>query len=200
MTYLKQKYFTIFFMSFLLGISGMIQFQSLSQREPNFIENNPIREIRIIYAGNKEMKKNIHEIQSNLKELQTDEQITNNILMKIEQANQFSGTEIIADTSSVQIIIEGNLNQKSFIELINTLWNIGAENIKINDMNISYENAGIETAGGQILLGSSPLTQPYFIDIFGNTKQLLNILESQGDILKPFQKNNILFTVSEKKN
>jgi uncharacterized protein YlxW (UPF0749 family) len=199
MTHNTQKHFTIFLVSCLFGALSILQYQSLMNQKNELKENNPIREIRLLTEGNKEMRDDIQETRENIKDLKTEEQITQNIIKKTQEAQYFSGKETPNNNGSIQLLVEGEITQKYLMELLNILWNVGAENISINNMNLSYKNAGIETAGGQVLLGSTPLSSPYFFEIFGDTKNLLHILNPKSGALENFQKEDILITLSEKK-
>lgn len=198
MTHNTQKHFTIFLVSCLFGALAILQYQSLSNEKAGFDENNPIREIRLLSEGNTEMRDNINATRENLSQLQTEEQITKNIITKTQEAQYFSGKEIPKNSNSIQLLVEGEIKAKYLLELINTIWNVGAENISINNIILSYKNSGIETAGGQILLGSTPLSSPYFFEIYGDSKNLLHILNPESGVLEYFKRDNVILTLSEK--
>ncbi len=191
---------TIFIISLILGLIGIFQWRSISEKEKNdFQENNPLREMRIILEGNNKMKEQIVDSKEKLLQLKTDEEIGEEALDKIERAKEFSGIDFNKN-QFLEVLIEGNASIKQLIEIINTFWNAGARNISLNGIAFSFESSGLDQAGGQVLLGGIPLSSPYLFEIFGDTESLVKVLDPTKGSLERFQTKDIKITLSTKED
>jgi uncharacterized protein YlxW (UPF0749 family) len=196
MKYIVIQHTTIFVVSLILGTLGAIQYSAVSQKQTYlFAENNPFREIRSLLQNNQDMKTKITQLEDNLKNLHTKEQITLDAQVKIKQAQQFSG-KVSTFNGSVDVLLEGEIKAKTLVEIINAFWNAGAKGLQLNGIDLSYQNAGVDTAGGQILLAGMPLTNPYLFKVFGNIPMLSQVLNPKQGVLQYFKTDQTKITVS----
>ena len=194
--YLSLQKSIVFLISAIVGLLGVIQYQSIQNAE--FEENNEIRDIRILIETNREMKNKITNLQEILESLQDKETIREKALEKTYKAQVFAG-EIFDYNEAVEILMEGDITIDNLVDINHILWNAGAENISINDINLTYNNVGFDQAGEQILIGGNPISAPYIFEVFGNTARLSHILDPKKETLKKFITDKSKITVSLKK-
>lgn len=195
MAHRKLQYSIILFVSMILGFLVFLQYKTLITHDVNFEENNSFREIRVLLQGNTEMREKIQTSQAQLESLSSAEAIEKNARVKTQEAQSFSGIKTSQELG-VDVIIEGNISLKMMIEIVNTLWNAGADNIELNSVKISFDNAGFDQAGGQILLGNTPLAAPYFFKIYGTPTLLAQVLNPETGALRAFVNDTTKISLS----
>ena len=188
------KYGVFFIIALILGIFIGIQFLSLQDSSLEFSEKNPLRELRLQLETNEQLKGNLESTQNKLEDLQTRAQIVENAQAQIESAKYLSGEKI--KDSSVQVLFEGKVEEKTFVALVQTFWKAGVENMKINGVHISANSAGFDSAGGQILLGGVALESPYLFELSGDAQNLQKILDVEKGELSAFQSSDVKITLS----
>jgi len=194
MIYQKIQNYIIVIVSFMIGVLGFIQYKSIS-KDYHFVEYNPFREILILLEGNKDMSHKITDLEKRLNKLKNSEEINKNAVLKIQEANLFAGN-LFEYNESVSLLLEGVVSLKNIIDITHIIWNAGAENITLNGIPFSHSSGGLEKSGGQILLGGTPINSPYSFNVFGNTANLIKILNPETGVWSEFQKDRVRVTVS----
>lgn len=194
MKYTTIQNIAILVVSLILGLIGAMQYKTIAQTGTQEQDYNPFREILLLVENNRETEERIFETEEKLRNLKTKEQITNNARDQINENKEFAGLantedrflEIVVDSSTVTDITR----------LTNLFYQAGASNVSLNGIFFSADSPGVDSLGGQIVLGSTPLSEPYLFEVYGNTDTLLQILHPEKGALSKF--SDLKFSVTKR--
>lgn len=187
---ISRQHFYILGMALFLGF--LVVLQSRSYEDVNDylirdIESNIFREIGILKASNEDLKKEIEGLDSAMEQLSDQNLALSAIEDEIEKYTKLSGRKSIFG-SGVAITIDSQISSPWIIDLINELFNSGAEAVSVNSIRMTNQSVGFDTLPqGQILINGSILSPPYIFGAIGQSSNLKAILEAPGGLLTRMQ-------------
>jgi len=148
----------------------------------------------ILQADNKNLKRQISELQNQITQnqnlLEKGRIISSTALEDLAKLkNQvalapLSGegiTIFLADSAASPATSDTIVHAADLRDLINLLWSAGATGLSINNQRVSAFTS-IDCIVNTILINNARLTSPFKIDVVGNQKQLLRILEDPSSL------------------
>lgn len=187
---ISRQHFYILGMALFLGFLVVLQSRSYGDVNNYLvrdIESNIFREIGILKASNEDLKKEIEGLDSAVEQLSDQNLALNAIEDEIEKYTKLSGRKSIFG-SGVAITIDNQINSPWIIDLVNELFNSGAEAVSVNSIRMTNQSVGFDTLPqGQILINGSILSPPYVFSAIGQPSTLKAILEGPGGLLTRMQ-------------
>lgn len=200
----------------VFGLLIVAQWQSLPTRV-----TNPVAP----YLGLKETRDSLQTEQTDLKsEITNDQNKVADLQKNLKSLNQNKdkidlletqksmsgltklqgpGIYITLDDSKQSLITEQSIVHAADLrDVVNLLWNTGAEAISINGERIVY-NSSIDCIVNTILVNNSRLSNPFNITAIGNQKLMLAQIQNHlnlADLYQRRQSNGLIFTFSSNNN
>lgn len=175
----------------LLGFFAIVQSRSfdtvneLLQRDSS---SNIFQEIQMLKDTNVDLKKETEELENTIKQLTDQGQALNAIQEEIDKYTKLSGKSSIFGPG-ISVEINGKTTTPWVIDLINELFNSGAQALSVNNIRVINRTVGFDTLPkGQILLNGSILSAPYVFNAVGEPSSLANILDLPGGIFERMKK------------
>ena len=98
--------------------------------------------------------------------------------------------------SGVELVVDGDITTAWIIDLVNELFNNGAEAVSVNGIRLVNNTMGFDTLPqGQILLNGSITPPPYTFEAIGEPRTIESALQLPGGILDRLQRNFEAVTV-----
>lgn len=167
---------------FLIIIQGK-SFENLDELLERDNVSNVFQEIKILKEKNEDLKKEIDELETTIDQFTDQNQALAAIQDQIDKYSKLSGGNSIFGPG-VTIKIDGKITTPWAVDLVNELFNLGAQAVSVNEIRIINKTAGFDTLPqGQILLNGSILSQPYVFNALGESSTLKSLLESPGAIV-----------------
>jgi len=181
-----QRIHIIFIFSLFLGVIISMQVKSFSGINEIYTRDNNtgiFQEISILKLKNEDLRKEISVIEENLSQLSGQESAVQALKNELEKYKKLSGKFAIFG-SGITLTLEGDISAPWMVDLINELFNIGAEAVDINGIRISGFISGIDSLPkGQIMINSSILTAPFVLNAIGESSVLYENINLSGGIL-----------------
>lgn len=142
------------------------------------------QEIKILKDKNKSLSKGVEELTKNYNDLSDIDLAVDAIKEDIEKYKKLSGKYPIFG-SGVEIIIDKQISVPFLIDLINELYNSGANAVAINGIRLTNQTNGIDVMpSGQIFVDSFVLSNPYKITALGDGETMSDLLYANGGIIQ----------------
>ncbi|MBI2634182.1 DUF881 domain-containing protein [Candidatus Peregrinibacteria bacterium] len=146
-------------------------------------ESNVFQEIKILKQKNEDLKKEIQDLELNIKQLSNRNLALEAIQTEIEKYKKLKGDDAVFG-NGIAIEIQGALPTSWFVDFVNELFASGAQGVSVNGIRISNTTAGFDMLPqGQILLNGSILSAPYVFEAIGDYAVLAGTMEMPGGIL-----------------
>lgn len=175
----------LLFIGILLGFLAIVQgrsfmrVDSLLSREA---QTNVFQEIKILKVKNKDLQNEIKNLENTVEQLQDQNFALEVIEKEINEYMKLSGNYPIFGPG-VNVLLDGEIHAPWVIDMINELYNAGAEAVSINGIRISNKASGIDVMpNDQLLINGSILTSPFNLNAIGKSDSILEILELPGGI------------------
>ena len=88
----------------------------------------------------------------------------------------------------IKLTLTKTVNTLSLVDLVNELWNVGAEVVAVNGMRITETQSGFADFGEMVTLNGIPLNPPLVIEAIGDSAAIVKALEQPGGIISRLQK------------
>lgn len=187
---ISKQHFYILGMALFLGFLVVLQSRSYEDINDYLVrdmQSNIFQEIGILKASNEDLKKEIDSLDSNLKQLSDQNLALSAVEEEIKKYTKLSGRKSIFGPG-VTITIDSQISSAWIIDLINELFNSGAEAVAVNSIRMTNQSIGFDTLPqGQILINGSILSPPYIFSAIGQSSTLKAILEAPGGLLTRMQ-------------
>ena len=181
----------ILVIALILGFFLVIQsrsFSNVSELGARDVRSNAFQEIQILKEKNEDLKKEIEELEDNLIQLSDQNKALESIEAEAEKYKKLSGGARIFGPG-VEVTINKEISTVWMIDIINELFNSGAEALSVNGIRIVNSTAGFDTLPlGQTLLNGTILSAPYKFEAIGEPSTLIHVLEVPGGILSRVEK------------
>ncbi len=183
---MSKKIIYLAFIGLFLGLLITVQIRSMLSLDDLYIRDsntNVFEEIKILKNKNTDLRKEINTLEDVASQM-TDQNLALDIIESdINRYKKLTGDYPIFGPGVV-INIDGDIPAPWAVDLINEMFNAGAEAVSINGIRITNKTAGIDALPqGQLLVDGSILTSPYVFNLIGDTDKMLNIFKLSGGIL-----------------
>ena len=180
----RKLYISIF--ALVLGVLISFQIRSYSGIKDIVARNdnsNIFEQISIIKEKNNGLKKEIDELEDNLSRLQDRDDALTVIDEEIEKYQKLAGKSPVFG-SGIILVVRGDIPAPWINDIVNELFNSGAQAVGINNIRISNSSAGLDTLPqGQIWMGGNILSPPYVFNVIGDSQLIGKIINLPGGIL-----------------
>ncbi len=200
---MSERKIFILIIAFLLGLFIVVEmrsFEDLNEELFRDSRSNVFQEIKILRSKNKDLEKEISELTLNLEQLKDQNSALAAIDQEIGKYRKLSGNYQVFGPG-LTIKIPGNITTPWLIDIVNELFNAGAEAVSINGIRITNFASGFDTIpNGQILLNGVVINKPYEISAIGESSDILDILNLPGGIFDRFDASfpDIYLEITEK--
>lgn len=199
----KKKEILIIF-GIILGILIIAQGKSMTGVKEVLIRDSGksvFQEIKIFKDKNKELNKEVDDLSKNLENLSDQDLAIEAIKSDIKKFKKLSGQYPVFG-QGVEIIINSGITAPFIIDIINELYNSGANAVSINGVRLTNQTNGIDVMpNGQLFIDSYVLSTPYKISALGDGKTMSEILYSAGGIIErvknTFPNNDIILQTKD---
>lgn len=146
-------------------------------------QSNIFQEIKILKEKNIDLQKEIDSLENTLEGISDQNLALKAVDEEIQKYTKLAGTLPIFG-SGVVLTINGNLSTAWMIDVINELFNSGAEAVAVNGIRLNSKTVGFDTLPkGQILINGSILSKPYSFEVIGENSIVAKSLQLSGGIL-----------------
>jgi len=157
---------------------GRVNDSSVRENQSNFFQ-----EIKVIKAKNSDLENEINTLEKSLDEITNRDKALAAIQNETLKYRKLSGESSIFG-SGILVTISDTISTQWMTDLVNELFTYGAEAISINDIRLVNKTIGFDTLPkGQIYLNGVILSPPFSIKIIGDGSNIMNFLNSSGNIL-----------------
>lgn len=177
---MRDRKIYILVVAIFLGILIVAQirtFSGLNDAYRRDSQSNVFNEIKILKDKNTDLRSEILDLESTIKQLDNQNLTLASIDDEIKKYKALNGESPIFGPG-VMVTIDGQLTTPWIVDLINEFYNSGAQAVSVNGIRITNKAIGFDTMPqGQILLNGSILSSPYVFGIIGDSSTIINILE-----------------------
>lgn len=169
----------------VLGFLIVLQWRSFSSAtsEHRDVQKNVFREIQLLYSTNKDLKDQVKELNQTLEEVSSQASALKSIEQEIVKDKIIAG-DIDVFGPGISLQIYQGIDVIWLTDMVNELFNGGAEAISVNGLRLTDTTQGFEiTPQGQIYLHGNFLQMPYVIQAIGEPKELEKVLTQATGIL-----------------
>jgi len=181
----SERKILIFVIAILLGVFIIAQSRGFEIAADSVIREdagNVFQEIKILKDKNAELKREIDELENTLDQFSDRTLALEAIQVEIDKYYKLTGDYPIFGPG-LSLTIDGDLTIPWIIDLVNQLYNSGAEAISINGIRITNQTTGFDNLPkGKILINGSVIYSPYTFDIICEASEVIKILELPGGI------------------
>lgn len=161
----------------MLIVAQTRTFSGLNDAYRRDSQSNVFNEIKILKDKNSDLRNEIFDLESTIKQLDNQNLTLASIDDEIKKYKTLNGESPIFG-HGVIVTINGQLTTPWIVDLINEFYNSGAQAVSANGIRITNKAIGFDTMPqGQILLNGSILSSPYVFGIIGEASTIINILE-----------------------
>lgn len=196
---MKRNYMSIIFIVFIVGVLIGILVKDYNKQERVYISKEKIikkeikntqKSIKIMMKEKKKIEKEIENLKSNNQNSKVSNQI--NTLKEVLGYVDVEGSGLLIkiDASNDEI---GNIANyvdynKILLNIVNEIKINGGEYISINNQRLN-QYSEISLAGSHININSTPIAQPYRINIIGNINKLTDYINKKNTYLDSIKDN-----------
>lgn len=183
---MTQRHLQIFSLAVLIGILIILQIRSFGNVTDVYLRDsasNAFQEIKILKVKNTSLRNEIKEIEDFTGQLSNQSSALAAINEEIKKYRKLSGNYGVFGPGITIVIENKQLYTPWVTDMVNDLFNSGAEAVSVNGIRIVNSSAGFDTLPlGQILLNGSILTSPYVFESVGEPTKIIEFLELPGGI------------------
>ena len=181
----KQLYILVitFFFGLFISIQGR-SFDTVTEIYTRENRSNAFQEIQILNEKNKNLAEEVEKLESTIEQLNDQNLALDVIEKEINKHTKLSGRMPIFGPG-ISIELKGALSTPWAVDLVNELFNAGAQAVTVNGIRIVNRTVGFDTLPqGQMLLNGSILSTPYTFSAIGEPANMNKILALPGAILQ----------------
>ncbi len=183
---MSARKYSIFALSILIGLLMVSQYYSFKNVEDLVVRDSSFD----VFSQLHTLKRTSESLQNQIIELEEQiAQFSNKAEAREQVQNEVRRLEILLGRVSVSgggitVNVSGDIAAIWLTDMINVLWNAGAEAISINDIRLTPKTSGLSQVGeSQILLSGNLLAKPYAIAAIGERKVLEKSLTQPSGVL-----------------
>ena len=182
----------IFFTSLLLGVFLVIQSRSfigvtiVNTRDS---ASNMFRELQILRDTNKGLMSETSSLEEVLVKTKDSSLSLKALEDEIRKFEIITGSVPIQG-AGVRVSVPEGAEAEALVDLVNELFNAGAEAISLNGVRLSGQSFGLDGIPSGILMKGNILSTPYVIMAIGDSLTLENTLRQVGGYLRRYEKKH----------
>ncbi len=187
----KQK-IIVFVTSLIVGIMIFSQYrtyQKISTNEIREPESNLFRVINVYLKTNEELQNEAEKLENEIKDYENEYSRLQSFEKALEQ-NELLAGETKAQGPGIKLTLTRTVNTLGLVDLVNELWNVGAEVVAVNGLRITETQSGFADIGEMVTLNGVPLNAPLVIEAIGESTAIVKALEQSGGIISRLQKKD----------
>ena len=196
---MKRNYMSIIFIVFIIGLLSGILIKDYYKQEYLYINKDKLikkeikstqKNIKVMSKENKKMEKEIE----NLKSKNQDSKVANqiNTLKEVLGYVDVKGSGLLIKIDAINDEIGNIANfvdyNKILLNIVNEIKVNGGEYISINNQRLN-QYSEISLAGSHININSTPIAQPYNINVIGDIDELTDYINKKNTYLDSIGKN-----------
>lgn len=199
---MKARSFALILTGLLLGFLVILQsrsFRGVQDIIGRDTRANVFREIQILKETNENLDDEITNLEVQLTKASNRQQALDAVQEEIEK-NRILAGHVDTSGEGIEVIVQKDVAVIWLTDLVNELWNAGAEAISINNIRLTNSTVGFDPLpNGQIAVNGSILTAPYTFQSIGNKKTLSDALTQPQGILQRMKDGlgNVEVTVNQ---
>lgn len=167
----------------ILIISQYYSFRDLQSLVVRDSATNVFAQLQTLKRTNEDLIKEIEDIEKQIEQFSNKAAANELVLKEIKKLKMLSG-KVDVEGPGIRVIIDGDIEAIWLTDVINSLWNAGAEAISVNKIRLTSDTAGFSDVGKkQILLSGNLIIPPYEVTAIGNKKLLEKALVQSGGIV-----------------
>lgn len=175
----------------ILGFFVIIQmasFENVSDTLQRDNKSNIFQEIKILKEKNEDLKSEVGDLETTVAQLNDQSKALTAIQDEISEYTKLSG-RISVFGPGISMTLDGKFSTPWMIDIVNELFNSGAQAVSVNGIRIVNKTSGFDTLPkGQILLNGSILASPYAVNAIGESSTLATLIQSPGGIFDRLKK------------
>ena len=183
----RRNQLSLAFVACILGLLVVVQLRA--QAASNGLDQLTPTELTVLVGNlntrNDQLRAEVATTQAELSTLQASDARGDTSLGQLQsdlaRVRAWTGLDPVVG-SGVRITVTGPLDAASVGDLVNELRNAGAEAIAINDTRVE-PNSIVDGPIGGLLLGGTPLGNPFEVSAIGNSESLTGSLTRAGGIV-----------------
>lgn len=184
---MKEREVSILLTSAAVGILIVVQSRSFTDVS-NVIGRDSradvFREIQILKTTNEKLTDEITDLEDQLGKASNNEKTLEGVQQEIQKYRTLTGQTSVSGPG-VSLTVNGNIKELWLTDILNELFNAGAEAVSINNIRLVDATSGFDTIpNGQIIINGSILKAPYVFHAIGDKKTLREALEQPQGILQ----------------
>jgi len=172
-------------LAFISGFLLIIQSRSYEMATNTLVRDKTssiFQELKILKDKNDDLRSEVEKLEETMNQLRNQDSALEAIAEEIEKYRKLSGDFPISGPG-LKINLDGDITVPWVVDLINEIYNAGAEAVSINEIRIVNQTAGFEVLPqGQILINGSIITPPLEINAIGESTKISESLEASGGI------------------
>ena len=184
---MQAKKIYIVVISGLLSLFVVVQFRSFENVSDLLLRDSQssiFQEIKILKEKNEDLKAEIAELEMSATQLNDQNSALDAVEEEIKKYSKLSGGNSIFGPG-INIVVDAKVTTPWMVDMVNELFNSGAQAVSVNGIRIVNNTAGFDTLPqGQMLLNGSILSPPYRVDAIGESSNLSAILQLPGGIIE----------------
>lgn len=184
---IEKRKIAVLLTGLLLGSFVGIQsrsFEEIDKLRLRDMQSNIFQEIKILKEKNEDLKKAIIELENTIAQLKDQNLALGAIQDQIDKYKKLSGERAVFGPG-INLKINNKISTPWLIDLINELFNSGAQAVSVNGIRLTTFNLGFDTLPqGQIVINGSILSPPFEFKAIGESSVLEANLNVTGGILE----------------
>ncbi len=175
---------TLTIVALISGIMLMLQVRSFRKVELLLQRSEPasvLSELRLLQLANEQTRAQIIEQEKVLTDLES-KVVTIAVEKEIKKLRLLAGQDAVVG-EGIEITLSKNVNEFWITDLVAQLMSAGGEAVAINDVRLTYKNAGLRTINDGLLIGRSFLKTPLRISVIGQRSELHDAISQDGGII-----------------
>ena len=142
------------------------------------------REIKILKTTNENLNGEIADLEDQLSKMSDNEKALEGIKQEIEKYKMVTG-RVNVSGPGITLTIGSDLKAIWLTDIVNELFNAGAEAVSVNGIRLTDATGGFDTIpNGQIVLNGAILKKPFVFTAIGDNKVLQDALQQPQGILQ----------------
>ncbi len=179
--------------SILLGmliVSQVKTFELINSTLARENTDNIFQQLKILKGKNDALRQEVSKLESNLSQLFNKESALAIVKSEINELMKLEG-QVGVFGEGVVITFDGNIGSELMTDMLNELFNAGAQSVTINGLRHTTTTAGFDLLPNrQIFYAGQILTPPITFAGIGDSKKIMEILDSQGGIISRIKDSN----------
>lgn len=187
LAHIGRRQFSILLTSVLLGFLIVMQartFTDVTAVIGRDTRADVFREIKILKSTNENLEDEIGDLESQLEKTSDSGKALEGIAEEILKYRLLTG-RVNVNGPGVELKVGGEVKALWLTDIVNELFNAGAEAVAVNGIRLTDKTIGFDTIpNGQILLNGAILKSPFIFTAIGDKEVLRDALEQPHGILQ----------------